>query len=46
MAGLSSENKLRDIYNIRIVKIFAKRIKKTYPAFNERGFVMAIQATL
>jgi len=46
MAGLSAENKLRDVYNMRVVKSLAKRIKKEYPYFDERGFSRYIDAEL
>ncbi len=46
MAGLSAENQLRDVYNMRVVRRLAKRIKKEYPAFNEGGFNRSIQEEL
>jgi 3-methyladenine DNA glycosylase AlkC len=46
MAGLSSENKLRDVYNMRVVGNLAKRIKTVYPAFDDLGFLKTIDAKL
>ncbi|VAX18322.1 DNA alkylation repair enzyme [hydrothermal vent metagenome] len=46
MAGLSAENKLRYIYNMRVVSHLAKRIKIKYPAFDESGFCHTIEAKL
>lgn len=46
MAGLSAENKLRDVYNMRIVGNLAKRIKAVHPAFDDLGFLKTIDAKL
>lgn len=46
MAGLSAENKLRDVYNMRIVVNLAKRIKTAYSAFDEPGFCKTIETEL
>ena len=46
MAGLSAENQLRDVYNMRIVSNLAQRIKGVYAEFDEQGFCRAIEADL
>jgi hypothetical protein len=40
MAGLSAENQLRDVYNMRIVSNFSKRAKGVYSEFDEPGFCL------
>ncbi|MCZ6615090.1 MAG: DNA alkylation repair protein [Chloroflexi bacterium] len=42
MAGLSAENKLRDIFNPRVITSFAGGIGKVWPPFDQKGFVSAI----
>ena len=46
MAGLSAENQLRDVYNMRILSNLAKRIKGVYSEFDEPGFCQGIKTEL
>ena len=46
MAGLSAENQLRDVYNMRIVSNFSKRAKGVYSEFDEPGFCLGIKTEL
>lgn len=39
MAGLSAENKLRDVFNRVNITSFAKAIKKTWPPFDGTSFL-------
>lgn len=46
MAGLSAENQLRYVYNMRIVSNLAKRIKGVYSEFDVLGFFRGIKTEL
>lgn len=46
MAGLSAENKLRDVFNPENITALAEAIKKNWPAFNERSFLADILPAL
>lgn len=46
MAGLSSENKLRDVFNSNIVESFAQRLKESWIEFNSDAFVSSIIPSL
>lgn len=46
MAGLSAENQLRDVCNMRILRNLAKRIKGVYLEFDEPGFYQGIKTEL
>lgn len=46
MAGLSQENKFRDVFNARVVCALADRIAARWPEFDRKGFVGDIAPAL